>query len=411
MNRLVVKTVEVDRVRAINGDSAAIDEPGDGIDQAEILVLVVAAKGGWKNNQRQAASVAEDEHFEFAAQIRRPPANVTFVHAVPNRRESGALGDAENARACGLCAKRRSGSSRLDNANLLADTWRFHGRQAHSHRKHPTPPAFRIANSAEPARRSGLSAAQLPPLPREQYPVLYLQDGQNVFDAATAFGGVEWGVDETAQRLIRAQAYRAAHHRGGRQYREHRIHEYAPTRGEIDKRKRSKGMLRQYGKFLIEELKPFIDRKYRTKPEAEFTGLGGSSFGGLATLALGSLVSECLHAARGYVALDLVGRLRDLRNGGRTREKTAAQDLARYRNAGTGLGTRARFARSTGRSEAGGSSMILSISKSKAQITVRPPGPRGSIRLCAFFFRRCRNRRSPKTRRRGYLPGQWASVI
>src|SRR5207249_8146174 len=37
---------------------------------------------------------------------------------------------------------------------------------------------------------------------RQQYPVLYLQDGQNVFEAATAFAGVEWGVDETAQRLI-----------------------------------------------------------------------------------------------------------------------------------------------------------------------------------------------------------------
>src|SRR2546428_13649028 len=36
-----------------------------------------------------------------------------------------------------------------------------------------------------------------------RYPVLYLQDGQNIFDAATAFGGVEWGMDETAQRLIR----------------------------------------------------------------------------------------------------------------------------------------------------------------------------------------------------------------
>ena len=38
---------------------------------------------------------------------------------------------------------------------------------------------------------------------RVRYPVLYLQDGQNVFDAATSFAGVEWGVDETAQRLIR----------------------------------------------------------------------------------------------------------------------------------------------------------------------------------------------------------------
>ncbi len=38
---------------------------------------------------------------------------------------------------------------------------------------------------------------------RKRHPVLYLQDGQNVFDAATSFAGVEWGVDETAQRLIR----------------------------------------------------------------------------------------------------------------------------------------------------------------------------------------------------------------
>src|ERR1700716_3141325 len=38
---------------------------------------------------------------------------------------------------------------------------------------------------------------------RQRYPVLYLQDGQNVFDAATSFAGVEWGVDETAQLLIR----------------------------------------------------------------------------------------------------------------------------------------------------------------------------------------------------------------
>src|SRR6266516_7449217 len=38
---------------------------------------------------------------------------------------------------------------------------------------------------------------------RKRYPVLYLHDGQNVFDAATSFSGGEWGVDETAERLIR----------------------------------------------------------------------------------------------------------------------------------------------------------------------------------------------------------------
>jgi predicted alpha/beta superfamily hydrolase len=131
---------------------------------------------------------------------------------------------------------------------------------------------------------------------RKDYPVLYLHDGQNVFDAATAFGGVEWGVDETAERLIQKKLIEplivvAAANTG-----EERIHEYAPTRGVIDTRakrkKRSRGLARLYGHFLMDELKPFIDRKYRTKREAAFTGLGGSSLGGLATLAIGILYPQ-----------------------------------------------------------------------------------------------------------------------
>jgi predicted alpha/beta superfamily hydrolase len=122
-----------------------------------------------------------------------------------------------------------------------------------------------------------------------QYPVLYMHDGQNVFDAATAFGGVEWGVDETAQQLIRSKLIEPLIIVAVANTGEERIHEYAPTPARIDppKRKRSKGLLKEYGQFLVSELKPFIDRKYRTRREAQFTGLGGSSLGGLATLALG----------------------------------------------------------------------------------------------------------------------------
>ncbi len=122
-----------------------------------------------------------------------------------------------------------------------------------------------------------------------RFPVLYLHDGQNVFDAATAFGGNEWGVDETAQRLVTEKLMDAviivAVANTGRD----RIHEYAPTRGRIEegKRTRSRGLLRKYGNFLVQELKPFIDAHYRTMPDAEHTGLGGSSLGGLATIVLG----------------------------------------------------------------------------------------------------------------------------
>lgn len=126
---------------------------------------------------------------------------------------------------------------------------------------------------------------------RRRFPVMYLHDGQNVFDASTAFGGVEWGADETAQELITtgqiAPLILVAVANAGAD----RVHEYAPTRGLLDPegrtRRRSRGLARKYGAFLVNELKPFIDRTYRTQPEAECTGLGGSSLGGLVTLALG----------------------------------------------------------------------------------------------------------------------------
>jgi predicted alpha/beta superfamily hydrolase len=133
-------------------------------------------------------------------------------------------------------------------------------------------------------------------LSRRRYPVLYLNDGQNVFDSATSFAGVEWGVDETTERLIRGNLIEPLIIVAVANMGEDRVHEYAPTQGIIEakarRKKRSKGLAREYGHFLTDELKPYIDRKYRTKPDAEFTGLGGSSLGGLVTLAIGILYSH-----------------------------------------------------------------------------------------------------------------------
>ncbi len=126
---------------------------------------------------------------------------------------------------------------------------------------------------------------------QRRYPVLYLHDGQNVFDAATSFAGVEWGADESAQRLTKRRLIEPVIIVSVANIGDERIHEYAPSRGVIDssatRKKRSRGQLRKYGRFLRDELKPFIDREYRTRPEVEFTGLGGASLGGLATLTLG----------------------------------------------------------------------------------------------------------------------------
>jgi predicted alpha/beta superfamily hydrolase len=116
------------------------------------------------------------------------------------------------------------------------------------------------------------------------YPVLYLHDGQNLFDPETAYvRGMDWKADETADALIRSGGIEPLIIVGIFNTGEHRIEEYTPTRD----RKLGGGHAELYGQMLVEELKPFIDERYRTLPDAHNTGLGGSSLGGLATLYLG----------------------------------------------------------------------------------------------------------------------------
>jgi predicted alpha/beta superfamily hydrolase len=118
-----------------------------------------------------------------------------------------------------------------------------------------------------------------------RYPVLYLHDGQNLFEGATAFvPGQDWRVSDTADELIEAGVIEPLVIVGIYNTGNHRIDEYTPTR---DRRQRAGGDAGLYGRMLTEELKPFIDREYRTLPDPANTGLGGSSLGGLVTLHLG----------------------------------------------------------------------------------------------------------------------------
>lgn len=119
--------------------------------------------------------------------------------------------------------------------------------------------------------------------PGRRYPVLYLHDGQNLFDAATAFAGNEWGLDETAEELIAAGTIEPIIIVGIYNAGDQRITEYTHVRD----RKGQGGRARTYGRYLVEELKPFIDAEYRTQRGCATTGLGGSSLGGLVTLYLG----------------------------------------------------------------------------------------------------------------------------
>ena len=116
-----------------------------------------------------------------------------------------------------------------------------------------------------------------------RYPVLYLHDGQNLFDSATAFAGNEWGLDELAEELIQAKRIQPLIIVGIYNAGNVRISEYTHVRN----RKGAGGKARAYGKMIVDDLKPFIDSEYRTVTDPPNTGLGGSSLGGLVTLYLG----------------------------------------------------------------------------------------------------------------------------
>lgn len=103
----------------------------------------------------------------------------------------------------------------------------------------------------------------------KRYPVLYMHDGQNIIDPKTSFMGIDWQIDETADSLIRQGKIEeiivvGIYNTGDRMF------EYADT---------EKG--RAYMEFLVDEVKPFIDKNYRTKSERENTTIMGSSMGGL----------------------------------------------------------------------------------------------------------------------------------
>lgn len=110
------------------------------------------------------------------------------------------------------------------------------------------------------------------------YPVLYMQDGQNLFNEQTAAFG-EWGVDEcldTLQQNIGKECIVVGIDHGGNK----RMTEYNP----YDNDQNGKGEGKAYAAFLAKTLKPFIDSKYRTKKGPENTFVAGSSMGGLISL-------------------------------------------------------------------------------------------------------------------------------
>ena len=106
---------------------------------------------------------------------------------------------------------------------------------------------------------------------QKRYPVVYMQDGQNLFDDATSYSG-EWGVDECLDTLGVSCIVVGVDHAGVR-----RMNEYAP----FDMPQFGAGEGKQYAEFLVKVLKPYVDAHFRTRRAASSTFIAGSSMGGL----------------------------------------------------------------------------------------------------------------------------------
>lgn len=130
--------------------------------------------------------------------------------------------------------------------------------------------------------------------PHRAFPVLYVHDGQNLFDPALSFSGVAWEVDRTVEHLVRDGAVEPCIVVGIWNTPQ-RIPEYMPQKPmeRLDSDKLMDRFVQTYGgppssdaylRFMVEELKPFVDRLYRTRTGPEDTTVMGSSMGGLVSL-------------------------------------------------------------------------------------------------------------------------------
>lgn len=129
------------------------------------------------------------------------------------------------------------------------------------------------------------------PQPGTRYAVLYMQDGQNLFDPKNSYGGVAWEVDSTLAALGRSMRPCIV---VGIWNTDRRFAEYAPAkpyaamsaarRAKINQERPGQPLSDEYLKFLVRELKPYVDKHFRTAPRRADTFVAGSSMGGLISL-------------------------------------------------------------------------------------------------------------------------------
>ncbi|MBS1703930.1 MAG: alpha/beta hydrolase [Armatimonadetes bacterium] len=127
---------------------------------------------------------------------------------------------------------------------------------------------------------------------KTRYPVVYMHDGQNIFDGATSYiPNQEWRADEAAEALIEAGLIEPLIIVGIDNAGMERANEYLPTKFKWNNSEIG-GKADLYGRMITDEIMPIINERYRTKTGPDNTGLIGSSFGGVATCYLGATHPE-----------------------------------------------------------------------------------------------------------------------
>jgi len=121
-----------------------------------------------------------------------------------------------------------------------------------------------------------------------KYPVLYMHDGQNIFDGKTSFiPNQEWRADETAEGLIRAGLIQPLIIVGIDNAGMERANEYLPTKSKLGEGSLVGGKASLYCKFVTDELMPYVQKNFRVLTGPKNTAVCGSSFGGIVSLAMG----------------------------------------------------------------------------------------------------------------------------
>jgi len=148
-----------------------------------------------------------------------------------------------------------------------------------------------------------------------RYAVLYMLDGQNVFDACLSdVSHHEWSVDETVQKLIAEKKIPALIVVGVDHAGKDRAHEYLPYKDFVGNPDMDEPAGKHFPDFMTREVMPLVDGQYRTLPGQPNTGIGGSSYGGVATLyallakpgtfGYGLIESPSMHIGMGQLVRD-----------------------------------------------------------------------------------------------------------